>query len=73
LKDHANFSIWFLCAWQEKRIKNYYQQQEKKRKKEKRKNTMEESSRQLEMWAQNEGDKECFARALNTLVCLPQE
>jgi hypothetical protein len=34
---------------------------------------MEESSRQLEMWAQNEGDKECFARALNTLVCLPQE
>lgn len=32
LKDHANFSIWFLCAWQEKRIKNYYQQQEKKEK-----------------------------------------
>jgi hypothetical protein len=63
----------FYVLGKKKELKIIISSRKKKRKKEKRKNTMEESSRQLEMWAQNEGDKECFARALNTLVCLPQE
>jgi hypothetical protein len=34
---------------------------------------MEASSKQLEMWAQVEGDQECFARALITRASLTQE
>ncbi|KAL9338776.1 hypothetical protein Peur_030339 [Populus x canadensis] len=34
---------------------------------------MEASSKQLEMWAQVEGDQECFARALITRASLAQE
>jgi hypothetical protein len=67
------YSFYVLGKKKELKIIINSRKKKEKKKKEKRKNTMEESSRQLEMWAQNEGDKECFARALNTLVCLPQE
>jgi hypothetical protein len=53
-----------------------YETSQRKKEKEKKKGRdkmMEASSKQLETWAQVEGDQECFARALITRASLTQE
>jgi hypothetical protein len=49
------------------------QRKKEKEKKRGRDKMMEASSKQLEKWAQVEGDQECFARALITRASLTQE
>jgi hypothetical protein len=53
--------------------KTSQRKKEKEKEKKGRDKMMEASSKQLEMWAQVEGDQECFARALITRASLAQE
>lgn len=77
LHAYTDFKTFLFSFWNHKKIYSVRhpkgkKKQEKKngsnRKKQKRERgrdkMKEASSKQLEMWAQVEGDKECFARAL---------